>query len=464
MIRRLAHVALFLVGMFGTSTAIRHADPMPFFSWTRQKIVHLQSQVADVDTLFLGSSRFNYGVRPELFDARMAQLGVPTKSFNAALSGLRQVDHDEVVEWILRHRSPALKRVVIELHSWRQQIRGGYWFTDQEIELHTLRSFLPRMQAVLTDDHGLWNKVTETGFVLAHTLTNALCIGQADRIVKERLIVGRGEPLPKIYPVRDGGWNDPAVSDMAPMIAEHEEFERETARWDCRLGAKVDDIAPAWLTGPEALGLLRRQAARLRAAGIEPIYVVMPSWMHDYFGRGHVAAYQEEARVLALDVVADNPALFARELWYDASHFNRKGAEAFSPWLAERVAASLAQPVGVDVPQPPVAPVPLQLRGAFDAAKDRFELEVECASLRGRLRLVAAKQTGQHELGGGVTAGLHWPPHWSVPMERTGVARAKATIPGSAFPADGPAHFQALLVDGERTVAVSPVLTLPPRR
>lgn len=84
--------------------------------------------------------------------------------------------------------------------------------------------------------------------------------------------------------------------------------------------------------------------------------------------------------------------------------------------------------------------------------------------MRGRLRLVAAKQTGQHELGGGVTAGLQWPPHWSVPMERTGVARAKATVPGSAFPSDGPAHFQALLVDGERTVAVSPVLTLPPRR
>lgn len=463
MIRRLAHVALFLLGLFGTSTAIRQADVMPFFSWTRQKIVHLQSQVADVDTLFVGSSRFNYGIRPDLFDARMAQLGAPTKSFNAALSGLRQVDHDEVVEWILRHRSPALKRVVIELHSWRQQIRGGYWFTDQEIELHTPRSFLPRMQAVLADDHGLWNKVSETGFVLAHALTNALCIGQAERIVRERLLVGRGEPLPKVYPVRDGGWRDPAAEGMAPMIAEHEEFERDTARWDRQLGSKVDDIAPSWLSGPEALGLLRAQAARLRAVGIEPIYVVMPSWTQDYFGRGHVAAYRKEARVLELDLVADNPALFARELWYDASHFNGKGAEAFSPWLAERVVANLAKPVGERVAPPAVESAPMQLRATYDAAQDRFELAAVCATLRGRIHLVAAKQTGQTDLGG-VTVGVQWPPHWRVPMQRVGLDGAAITVPGSAFPPDGPAHFQALLVDGERAVAASPVVTLPPRR
>jgi len=462
-IRRLAHVALFLVGMFGTSTAIRHADPMPFFSWTRQKIVHLQSQVADVDTLFLGSSRFNYGVRPELFDARMAQLGVPTKSFNAALSGLRQVDHDEVVEWILRHRSPALKRVVIELHSWRQQIRGGYWFTDQEIELHTLRSFLPRMQAVLTDDHGLWNKVTETGFVLAHTLTNALCIGQAGRILEERLMVARREPLPKVHPVVGGGWRDVAAEGQGPMVLEHEEFVRNTKRWDRQLGSKIDDLAPGGLSGPAVPWLLRDQAARLRAAGIDPIYVVMPSWTQDYFGRGHVPAYQQYVRVLELDVVADNPALFARDHWYDASHFNAKGAEAFSPWLAERVAASLAQPVGAAVAPSQVSPSPVLLRGAHDAAQDRFVLSADCASLRGRIHLVGSRMTGQRDLGG-VQVGVQWPPEWRVPMERTGMGSAAITLPGNAFPADGPAHFQALLVDGERTVAVSPVLTLPPRR
>lgn len=463
MIRRLTHVALFLIGLFGTSTAIRQADVMPFFSWTRQKIVHLQSQVADVDTLFVGSSRFYYGIRPELFDARMAQLGAPTKSFNAALSGLRQVDHDEVVEWILRHRSPTLKRVIIELHSWRQQIRSGYWFTDQEIELHTPRSFLPRMQAVLTDDHGLWNKVTETGFVVAHTLTNALCIGQAARILAERVLVASGQPLPKIYPVGNGGWRDVDAEGQGPMIQEHEEFLRNTQRWDRQLGSKIDDLAPGWLSGPAVPWLLREQVARLRAAGIEPIYVVMPSWTQDYFGRRHVFAYRQGARVLELDAVADNPALFVRDYWYDASHLNSSGAEAFTPWLAERLAASLALPVGVAAAPVPAAASPVLLRCEYDAEQDRFALSADCSALRGRIVLVGSRQTGQQDLGG-VQVDVQWPPEWRLPMERCGMAGASITLPASAIPADVSAHFQALLVDGDRTVAASAVVTVVARR
>lgn len=464
MIRRIAHVALFLAGLFGSSAAIRHADPMPFFSWTRQKAVHLQSKVDDVDTIFVGSSRFNYGIRPELFDARMAELGAPTRSFNASLSGLRQADHDEIVEWILRHRSPALKRVVIELHSWRQSIRGGYWFTDQEIELHTPRSFLPRMQAVWTDGQGLADKVAETGFVLAHTLCNTLCIGQGVRILRERVRTAAGEPLPGVHPVEGRGWMDCEQNASAPMVKEHDDFVRDRARFDRQLGSKIDDIAPQWLVGPANLGPLLAQDARLRAAGIEPVYVVMPSWHADQFGRSHVAAYRRHVRVLELDLVADNPALFARELWYDASHFNRAGAEAFTPWLAERMAAELAQPVGAPAPVAAVAPAPLQLQAAFDAANARFELTVACDALRGRIEAVAAKKPGRQDFGGGVVLGVSWPPDWRVPMERQALSGARVTIPAAAFAADEPVFLQAMLVDGDRAVAVSGVVEIPAGR
>jgi hypothetical protein len=463
-IRRIFHVGLFLAGLLGTAAAIRTADVVPFFSWTRQTIVHLQSKVADVDTLFVGSSRFQYGIRPELFDARMAELGTPTKSFNAALSGLRQVDHDEVVEWILAHRSPALKRVVIELHTWRQYIRGGSWFTDQEVELHTQRSFLPRMQAVLTDHQGPWRKLQEAAFVTAHALTNTLCIGQAGRILAERLMVGRGEPLPKVYPVPAGGWCDIADNPSPPMVKEHDDFERDRATFDRSLGSKIDDLTPPWLVGPTGRNLLRAQAHRLRAAGIEPIYVIMPTWLNDFPNRGEVAACRQDARILELDVVADETGLYARENWYDASHFNAKGASVFSPRLAERLVECLAQPAGAAPAAKPVAPAPIQLRATFDASKGCFELHAECATLHGRILAVASSAVGEHDFGGGVTAGVAWPPNWSVPMDRTGIGPAVVTIPGTAVRADAPACFQAFLLDGERHVAASAVVTVAPRR
>jgi hypothetical protein len=241
------------------------------------------------------------------------------------------------------------------------------------------------------------------------------------------------------------------------MMKEREEFERERARFDRQLGSKVDDIAPKWLVGPRNLGPLLAQAARLRAAGVEPMYVVMPSWLPDQFGRNHVAEYRQHVRVLELDRVADSPALFARELWYDASHFNAAGAAEFTPRLAERIAADLAQPVGAAVPSVAVTPTPLQLRATFDKANARFDLEVACDSLRGRIEAVAAPKAGQTDVGGGVVVGVHWPPRWRVPMERHGLRGARVTIPAGPFAADQPVFVQALLVDGDKIVAVSEV-------
>jgi hypothetical protein len=77
---------------------------------------------------------------------------------------------------------------------------------------------------------------------------------------------------------------------------------------------------------------------------------------------------------------------------------------------------------------------------------------------------VASSAVGEHDFGGGVTAGVAWPPNWSVPMDRTGIGPAVVTIPGTAVRADAPACFQAFLLDGERHVAASAVVTVAPRR
>lgn len=156
--------------------------------------------------------------------------------------------------------------------------------------------------------------------------------------------------------------------------------------------------------------------------------------------------------------------MFARELWYDSSHFNRAGADAFTPWLAERMAANLAQPVGSAPPAAAVAPAPLLLRAAFDAVNARFELDVACDALRGRIEAAAAMKPGRQDLGGGVIAGVHWPPHWRVPMQRDGLRGARVTIPAGPFPADQPVFVQAMLVDGDKAIAVSEVVEIPAGR
>jgi hypothetical protein len=87
---------------------------------------------------------------------------------------------------------------------------------------------------------------------------------------------------------------------------------------------------------------LRAQAARLRRAGIEPIYVVPPvPWATpELFS---VFSESDDPIVVALNSPVDFPALFALEHRYDAIHVNRAGAAEVSRALAARLAASDAR-------------------------------------------------------------------------------------------------------------------------
>jgi hypothetical protein len=79
--------------------------------------------------------------------------------------------------------------------------------------------------------------------------------------------------------------------------------------------------------------------ARIRGAGITPIYVTMPTFYADFFGRPAAHAAVAGAAHVDLDRPRELPELFEPALWFDPGHVRRGGAERISALLAERFAS-----------------------------------------------------------------------------------------------------------------------------
>jgi hypothetical protein len=321
--------------MLGAAAGLRSLESMPFWSWTRHKLASGVTQLEGCDTVFIGSSRMQFGVRPDVFDAHMEHLGVSARSFNMGLSGLRQYDHDAVIDWVLAHRSPSLRRMVIELHTWRQEGSKGKWFTDKEVEAHTSATLLPRLGTVLTDSYDPATKAVESSYVLLHALANTFRVGRGASILDSYLWSESIQSAAR--PVVDAGWRNVAAVTDETMHRKHADFLANIGTYAAQLGAKTKNLAPEWMDGSFDAEFLVHQAEKIRAHGIQPVFVVFPTLLYDYWGRRGIEELENKVLVLEFDDPNIHPELFRLEHFHDRSHMTAEGAELFSRVLAEHL-------------------------------------------------------------------------------------------------------------------------------
>ncbi len=86
----------------------------------RPKLERLKERSDDYDTLFLGSSRIYHQIIPQLYDRLTGERGIATKSFNAAVDGMRPWKTLKATfDQILKFRPKHLRWVFIELGAIR---------------------------------------------------------------------------------------------------------------------------------------------------------------------------------------------------------------------------------------------------------------------------------------------------------------------------------------------------------
>jgi hypothetical protein len=333
MMRRFVHVALFLIGLFGVAAGLRGVDRLPFWSWTRPRLGWLQENWREHDLVFFGSSRVQYGIVPTEFDARLRELGHELRSANGAISGARPHDTNAVVDWLLTQDRGRCRIAVVELHSWARPVADRNWMTDQEIESHAPSEMLRRLRAIAVAKNPLRVKIEQVPGVVAHTLVNLFRIGQGPRIVTDLHRLAIGKPLVSAK-LADAGYVDITTTKLESLLqANREWLENHERRQD--LERRVRAELPAAQRGGYDVASARGIADDLRAAGILPVFVVMPSFAGNFDGRDGVAALREHEIVIELDDPVAFPELYEVDRWFDQSHLTRSGAERLSRRFAE---------------------------------------------------------------------------------------------------------------------------------
>ncbi|MFT6081112.1 MAG: hypothetical protein ACI8UD_002146 [Planctomycetota bacterium] len=340
---RALHISLFLVGMLATSTVIRHFDALPFWSSSRQKAAFLAVAFDQVDTLFLGSSRVHRGIIPEVFDHEMQTLGHPCASFNLGLAGSRMHDAQRLLNWVLEQKPRRLQRVFIELHSYDQSIREGQWMSNLMTETHAPSTLAPRLRSIALSKVSVAAKLTTVAYTLAHTVVNALRIGQGARILDDCSRRWSGRSPRHFHIIADRGFTplDPANETRDYRRRQHDAWVSDPERAASMLDYKRKDLIPDRTHGGFDHEACRAQIATLRDAGIELVYVLMPSYSVHFLGRDGVEDIKDEVKVISFEDPDRHAALYEFELWFDRSHLVKQGAQIFSAELARTYAASL---------------------------------------------------------------------------------------------------------------------------
>ena len=187
----------------------------------------------------------------------------------------------------------------------------------------------------LTRD-GMWERFEDAYFVCIHTLANALRVGQGTRIVDDLLVRAQGRVPGGGAAERDEGWeNVDSALALPHRRRQHEAWRADPARAANLLREKRDRLRRPPPDGQFNHAALQAQAERLRAVGIEPIFVVMPSYNVGWLGRGGMARAARAVRLLDMDDPDRFPTVFEFDRWFDNDHLRLDGATAFSRRLAE---------------------------------------------------------------------------------------------------------------------------------
>lgn len=110
------NLSLYFLALFLTTQTINHIArthlPAPYMGimTLKQQLLALEPEI---DLIFLGSSRFNSAIHPGEFDAQMARLGCPVKSFNMGIDDLNPVEASHMLRQIRQRWPDRPMRVIL---------------------------------------------------------------------------------------------------------------------------------------------------------------------------------------------------------------------------------------------------------------------------------------------------------------------------------------------------------------
>ncbi|HYR58777.1 MAG TPA: hypothetical protein VEO95_09120, partial [Chthoniobacteraceae bacterium] len=334
-------LATFVIGLCGVCWGIREALPFPDIMLVKPKLDHLAAHHDEYDTLFIGSSRIYYQIIPALFDQLAAEQGLPTRSFNAAIAGMRPPEDAYYFDYILRHPPKRLRWVFIELASVHTEMDPDKIGTVRAIYWHDLPRLWLIFQRALSSPRRLlprrhtWLKALEAqlepfGDFFAHLplfIRNETNLGGGS-VFTSRLIYATLRPPmpPRVTLGADlAGW----IRTGRPEVMtgnELADFEKALAQ---------RRVAPAYHDRGDSISqqALETMIAKIEKLGATPVLVVPPTTNK----RNFYPAPEREKKTVVLDFcdLEKFPELYENRYRLDTDHVNTEGARVFTRIFVE---------------------------------------------------------------------------------------------------------------------------------
>ncbi len=327
-------LVLFVLGLCAVCWAIREALPFPAVPLVKVKLEYLAKHHDDYDTLFLGSSRIYYQIIPALFDQLAAEQGLPARSFNAAIAGMRPPEDAYYLDYILRHPPKNLRWVFIELAGLRTAmdpdkigtVRAVYWHDWARLWILFKRGLAVHPEIKKRK----WKKqieprLDEFSDFWAHLpifLQNQTNLGRGT-ILTSRLIYAKlrpPSPARSVLGEDHAGWIPTGRGEA--MAGD------QLAAFDKALGQRRMEKARRDPGDPVSQEALETMIAKIEKLGATPVLVVPPTTNK----RNFVPSPEREQKSIVLDFcdLEKYPELYEHRYRLDTDHLNSEGARVFT--------------------------------------------------------------------------------------------------------------------------------------
>jgi len=321
----------------------------------REKIAHLHDHGNEYDAVFLGSSRIQNHVMPQVFDALVSERGIPMHSFNFGISAMHTPEDDYLLDLILAQPHGRLRWVFVEIDFFDGAIRRDENGTLRGLYWHDW----PRLCSVFLD---LFTGTGGSVFRRLRTIRENIPVffDHAKLFFQRAVNLGRGADLAQrwLFKIPDSALDVNTLGEgkdgwlpAEPLPTKSQ--ENLSASWRASLRQRVTEPPKKDPGDAGTTSSLSAKLKKITAAGATPVWVIPARVRQYYFYPERTLA--ERAPIIDLCDPHLYPDLYREELHVDTSHLNATGARIFTRILAERflaVAANQqgAQPVGSGVP------------------------------------------------------------------------------------------------------------------
>lgn len=334
--KNLGYVAVGLIAFIATSAIIHALLPPTIPKGVAAKLKYFSEHKDEFDTVIVGTSQLYYSVSPKTFDATTREDGMPTRTFNFGIDGMHPPENFYVLDQILKTKPRNLKSVLLELGEVRARWfpilgtqRAVYWHDWPRTWLTLKQALNPRGNANgFIQITRLWVARRDLVSNLALFGKQFANVGRVADLVPAAEQEKFADAALELGPNRDGFRyaGDPMSAERAVSYQQLLAQEISTAR------PKVLD--PATQQG------YREAAARIRAAGAKPIFVVTPTIFQSPLQFGE----SPPAPVIAFNDARKFPEYYDPKARFDDSHLTRPAAQNFTIALAREFVRQAAPP------------------------------------------------------------------------------------------------------------------------